>query len=118
LADLAECRQHNVSGFPSFRIRNRQGEEFMFFGFQPFQRFAELFERLAGDQLQSREITAQDSSILDFIRRRGKVAWREVGEVFGLNKTEAMDSIGRLEGKGLVSSQKAGNGWFYLANGK
>ncbi|MBE0429529.1 MAG: DsbA family protein [Thermoleophilia bacterium] len=116
-ADLRTCRDKHVTGYPSFEIRNQEGEEFMFFGYQPYPRFVELFERLAGSRLQAREIVTSEDSILDFIRRRGKVAWREVGEVFSLSKSQAEDWLGRLEGRGLIQRQAAGNGWFYLPAG-
>lgn len=112
--DLAECRDKHVTGFPSFMIRNlRSGEEFMFFGFQPFPKFVEIFNRLAGSELPQRQITTDETRIVDFIRRHAKVAWREIGEVFGLNKNEVEEWTGRLEKKGLISREKAGNGYFF-----
>ncbi len=51
--------------------------------------------------------------ILAFVRRYGKVAPREVAGVFSLPAEEA-DEWERLEAKGQLKKQKAGNGWFYL----
>lgn len=113
--DLEDCRDKHVTGFPSFLIRNQSGEEFMFFGFQPFQKFVELFGRLAGSRLEQKQIAADEEGIVDFIRRHDKVAWREIGEVFSLNGSEVDDWTSRLEKKGLISREKAGNSWFFTA---
>ena len=114
LEDMRQCRQRHVTGFPSFLITNAAGEELMFFGFQPYSTFVELFERLdAGVRL--RDAAASDESILAFIRRYGKVAPREVAEVFSLSPGETGDWLERLAGKELISRQKAGNGWFFIA---
>lgn len=87
----------------------------MFFGFQPYPRFVELFERLAASELQAREITADDASILAFVRKYGKVAAREVAEVFSLKMSETRERLDRLASEGELGKQIAGNGWFFLA---
>jgi predicted DsbA family dithiol-disulfide isomerase len=113
--DLEECREKEVTGFPSFQIRNRSGKEFMFFGYQPFPKFVELFQRLAGGELEVREIAADEDSVLAFIRKYGKVAPREVAEVFSLSDAEVEDWITRLENRGSISRRQAGNSWFLSA---
>jgi len=113
--DLEECRDKHVTGFPSFLIRNQEGEEFMFFGFQPFSKFVDLFERLAPGRLIQKAIVVDEENIVDFIRRYGKVAWRELSEVFSLTRGEVDDWTGRLEKKGLITKEKAGSGWFFTA---
>ena len=74
--DLEECREKHVTGFPSFQIRNREGEEFMFFGFQPYPKFVELFGRLAGSELVAREMVADDANVLELhpAARQGRLA--------------------------------------------
>ena len=114
MRDYAGCRDKDVTGYPSFRIRNRKGEEFMFFGFQPFSRFVELFGRLTGDRLMAREISSSDDEITAFVRRHGKVAVREVAEVFSLKMSEARERLDRLADTGELEKRQAGNGWFYL----
>lgn len=111
--DLRECRRKHITGFPSFLIRNRQGEELMFFGFQPFSEFQMLFGRLAGEELAARQPVADDESIVSFARRYGKVAPREVAEVFSLDAGEADQRLRRLAGEGMLSLRPAGNGAFY-----
>jgi len=114
--DLDECYNKHVTGFPSFQITSRSGEEIMFFGFQPFPKFVELFERLAGRELEKHEVKGGDDNIVEFIRRQGKVAWREVSEVFSMPKSSVIELLSRLEAEDRITTQKAGNGWFYLSN--
>ncbi|MFA5809478.1 MAG: DsbA family protein [Thermoleophilia bacterium] len=114
MRDHAECRDKDVTGYPSFLIRNREGDEFMFFGFQPFSRFVELFGRLAGDHLSQREISSSDEEITAFVHKYGKVAPREAAEVFSLKMSEARERLDRLASEGKLGKRQAGNGWFYL----
>jgi len=111
--DLQECRDKQVTGFPSFQIRNRTGEEFMFFGYQPYTRFVDLFGRLAGSELKIRDIGTDDDDILAFVHKYGKVATREAAEVFSLKMSEARERLDRLASEGRIEKQIAGNDWFY-----
>lgn len=113
--DLDDCRDKHVTGFPSFLIQNQEGEEFMFFGFQPFPKFVDLFNRLAGGKLKQKQITVDEKSIVDFVRRYGKVARREIGEIFSLNNKEVDDWTARLAKKGLISSDNASDGRLFIA---
>lgn len=115
LEDLRRCRERNVTGFPSFQITSHGVEETMFFGFQPFDRFRSLFERLAGDELSAREMQADDAGILAFVRKYEKVAAQEVAEVFSLERQEAAKRLERLVGEGLISGYIAGNGKLFQA---
>lgn len=87
----------------------------MFFGYQPYQRFVELFKRLSSRLVESNQAGDAADAILAFVRRYRKVAPREVAEVFSLPAGEADEWLGRLENEGLVRKQKAGNGRFFLA---
>jgi predicted DsbA family dithiol-disulfide isomerase len=112
--DLQLCRDNDVTGFPSYEVHVSGGEEVAMFGFHNFSAFESTFQRLAGDRLKPREITADDESILEFVRKYGKVAPREVSEVFSLNMSEARDRLDRLAAEGSLRKQQAGSGWFYL----
>jgi putative protein-disulfide isomerase len=117
LEDLEQCRERHVTGFPSFLINNDKGDEAMFFGFQPFNRFKALFGRLAGDDLVAREIVVDDENVLAFVRKYGRVAAQEVAEVFSLNLHQAEDILGVLVERGLMTKHKAGNGYLYFFGG-
>ena len=97
--------------------RNNSGEEFMFFGYHTFDQFAPLFKRLAGDGLTPLEIASDDESILAFVIKYGKVAPREVAEVFSLKPNEALGRLERLAAAGKIREQEAGNGWLFSAAG-
>ncbi|MDO8736081.1 MAG: DsbA family protein [Thermoleophilia bacterium] len=113
--DLQLCRDNEVTGFPSYEVHVPGGEEVAMFGFHNFTTFESTFKRLAGDRLTPREIVADDESIVGFAHKYGKVAPREVSEVFTLNMSEARERLDRLTSEGRLKKQKAGSGFFYLA---
>ena len=114
MEDLAEAQQKGVTGFPTFVIRNRAGEEEVLHGYQGFREFEQAFAAIAGNRLTQRPIARSDRSILDFIRKYGKVAPREIAEVFSISIADAESWLERLLEERLLARRKAGNGWFYL----
>jgi len=113
--DLQLCRDNEVTGFPSYEVHVAGGEEIAMFGFHNFASFDSTFKRLAGERLTPNEIVADDDSIVGFAHKYGKVAPREVSEVFTLNMSEARERLDRLVSEGRLKRQKAGSGFFYLA---
>ncbi|MHB9111040.1 MAG: DsbA family oxidoreductase [Thermoleophilia bacterium] len=112
--DLQLCRDNEVTGFPSYEVHVSGGEEVAMFGYHNFSTFESTFQRLAGDRLKTREIVADDGSIVEFAHKYGKVAPREVSEVFSLKMSETRDRLDRLVSEGGLRKQQAGSGWFYL----
>lgn len=111
--DLRECRSRGIRGFPTFLVRDRAGKEAILRGYHRFEDFESVFEKLAGDALTPKTIEASEENIFAFIRKHGKVAPKEVSEVFDLTMEFAMDLLRRLKKKGLLKEQKVGNGFFY-----
>jgi predicted DsbA family dithiol-disulfide isomerase len=113
--DLDICREEEVSGFPSFAIKRlSDGETLRFDFYMSSMALEEQFNRLAGDALEPREFKASADSILAFVGKYGKVAAREVGELFMLAYGDAVERLDRLVEEGKLVKQQAGNGWFYL----
>ncbi|MFQ5887795.1 MAG: DsbA family protein [Candidatus Hydrothermarchaeales archaeon] len=115
LEDLREARSGGITGFPTFLIRNRVGEELIIYGYHGFEAFERAFQRLATDKLVPTHLEPTDENILGFIRRYGKVAPREVAEVFNIPGESARESLRRLKSEALVKEVKVGNGFFYMA---
>lgn len=113
--DLQMCRANEVTGFPSYEAHVPGGEEMAMFGYHNFAAFESTFQRLAGGRLKPREIVADDDGIVGFARKYGKVAAREVSEVFSLKMSEAREQLDRLASEGRLRKQQAGSGWFFLA---
>lgn len=110
--DLFECRSKGVTGFPTFLLRNKD-KEVLLRGYQPFEMFELALKELGGGDYRPRNIEADETGILAFVRRYGKVAPREVAEVFNITPESATERLSRLKEKGLLREQKAGNGSFY-----
>ncbi len=115
LEDLKEARSRGISGFPTFLIRNRDGQETILFGYRSFEGFEMAFQKLAGNALKPKIIDITEDSILAFVRKYEKVAPKEVAEVFNLTMESAMDWLNKLKEKRVLKEQKWGNGFFYSA---
>jgi predicted ArsR family transcriptional regulator len=74
----------------------------------------EQFRRLMGETLAKRESMPTEANILAFVHKYGKVAAREVGELFMLALGDAREKLDRLVETGQLRRQEAGNGAFYL----
>lgn len=112
--DLQECRELGITGFPTFHIKNRYGESLLLTGYQHFESFERVFENLVKDGLIKKQLIATKESILNFVEKYGKVATKEVAEVFDMEVKEAKRILVTLEQKGKVVSVKVGNGFFWL----
>jgi predicted DsbA family dithiol-disulfide isomerase len=112
--DLSEARSRGITGFPTFLIRNKDGDEITLHGFQSFETFKRAFQKLGGDDLKPNLAEPSQENILNFIRKYGKVARREIAELFDLPKESVRESLNQLIDSGSVKEVKAGNGFFYL----
>lgn len=112
--ELRECRALGATGFPTFYIKNRQGEGVFLNGYRRFDSFDRAFKELAGDGLVKRRLESTPESILAFIAKYGKVAGKEVAEVFDLTDEQAEKTLRTLETDGKIERHKAGNGYFWL----
>lgn len=113
-ANLKLCRDYDVTGFPSYEVHGPGGEEIAMFGYHNFAAFEETFQRLAGDRLKARTIATTDENIVGFARKYGKVAAREVAEVFALKMSDSRERLDRLVSEGKLHKQEAGSGWLYM----
>jgi predicted DsbA family dithiol-disulfide isomerase len=116
--DLKECRDLGITGFPTFHIKNNHGEGIFLTGYQRFESFERIFKSLVGDALRRREMVATEENLMKFIEKYGKVATKEVAEVFDLEIEDAERLLATLERKGMVVSVKVGNGYFWLKGDK
>ncbi len=111
--DIRESRSRGITGFPTFLISHPRGRKILLHGYQKFESFEFAIRELA--KLKPNSIRADEQGILAFVRKYGKVAPKEVAEVFNLRMELAIEWLRQLKGKGLLKEQEAGNGFFYLA---
>jgi predicted DsbA family dithiol-disulfide isomerase len=112
--DLADVRSRGISGFPTFLIRNRKGNEIILNGYQRFESFKMAFRKLIGDSLKPFKISVNDENILAYVRKYGKIAPKEVSEVFDLSMDSALELLNKLRKSGLIKEVKVGNGSFFF----
>jgi predicted DsbA family dithiol-disulfide isomerase len=112
-ADLAETARHRVRGFPAFLF---EGERRMTVpGYLPFEGFREVLGMVSGGKLVETIPEKTVGAIVDFVRRHGRVADREITVTFGLSEAEwAALQPGVLAAPG-IEVEPAGNGRFFRA---
>jgi len=114
MGDLAEARSRGITGFPTFLIRNRKGDELILNGYQSFENFELAFRKLTGDTLKPNKISVNEDTIFGFIKKYGKVAPKEVAEVFDLTMDSTLEGLNKLRESGSIKEEKVGNGTFFL----
>ncbi|MEE8484893.1 MAG: DsbA family protein [Nitrospinota bacterium] len=111
--DLHECRAKGARGFPSYLIRNSKGREIMLRGYTSFKAFETWLNELAGAELIKKESALELTQVHDFISRNGKVAPKEISEVFNVTLEEANQFLKNLAEKEILKEDKTGNGYLY-----
>jgi predicted DsbA family dithiol-disulfide isomerase len=116
LEELREVRTQGITGFPTFRLSNRQGESFLLYGFRRFEQLEIELKKLSNNTLKKLEISLNDENILNFIKKYEKVATQEVAILFDISRTKAAEVLQKLEYNKLITSIKAGNDYFWKLN--
>lgn len=113
LEDLEECRVQGIRGFPTFSIAGPAAETVLLRGYRGFSDFESALGQVGGGGLERKAIIVSETSLQDFVAEHGKVALREVSEVFDLSTDAADSRLEQLKDKGTISKKRAGNGFFY-----
>jgi len=107
-ADREECQERGITGFPTFEIRLGD-QAARIEGWQPWETFDEALRKL-DPSLRPRRVEAGHTVIMDFIRRYGRCATREVAAVLGGTDDDAEILLEDLEGRGEVARRPVGGG--------
>ena len=110
--DLKLCREYGVTGFPTFLIKDKEGNVKLVRGYHPFEHFESLFEELLPN-IKKRKPEFSKENVLRFVRKYGKVATAEVAVLFGITKTQASKSLEELKKEENIYQVKAGNDFFW-----
>jgi putative protein-disulfide isomerase len=85
-ADLAETARHRVRGFPAFLFEGDR--QMMVPGYLPYEGFREVLGMVSGGGLVETVPPRTAEAMVDFVRRHGRVADREITVTFGLTDQE------------------------------
>lgn len=110
--DLGICRKYGVTGFPTFLVRNREGNEKIVRGYHHFEYFEKAFRDLSPN-IREQKQEFNEANILRFIRKHGKVATIEVAVLFDISKAQASQCLEILEGEKRIHKAEAGNDFFW-----
>jgi putative protein-disulfide isomerase len=114
-ADRRECLHRGIHGFPTFLVRSG-GHEKLLRGYQGFESIAAAIDSLAGRQLAKRQPGIGPEGVLEFVRKYGSTATREVAEVFEVADSEADAILRQLAVAGKLVAVPAGTGNLYRAD--
>ena len=110
--DLGICRKYGVTGFPTFLIRHREGSENIVRGYHNFEYFEKAFRDLSPN-IRERKQEFNETNVLRFIRKHGKVATIEVAILFDISKAQASQSLEILTKEKSICKVEAGNDFFW-----
>ncbi|GBE57507.1 DSBA-like thioredoxin domain protein [bacterium BMS3Abin01] len=113
-ADMQEYHTQGGEAFPFYVVRHMGGEEIPLNGYVSSMALEKLLEKMSGGKLERRQPELTDDNVVAFVEKYGKVAVREVGELYFIPIREAAERLDRLVEEGRLGKMKAGNGWFYL----
>ncbi|GBC72031.1 hypothetical protein HRbin02_01820 [Candidatus Calditenuaceae archaeon HR02] len=114
LKDLTDCRSMEITGFPTFLVKNLEtGRSHLVYGYRRYAYFEGLLDEISGDSLVKRRIERNEDEVLSFISRWGKVATQEVATLLDIPKYQALEMLKSISDKGLIYGRKAGNDYFW-----
>ena len=111
--DMQEYHTQGGEAFPFYIVRTPVGEELPLNGYVSSMTLEKLLEEKSDGKLVRSEPELSDESIMAFVEKYGKVAIREVGELFMIPISEMEERLDRLTEAGKLRKIQAGNGWFY-----
>ena len=116
LEELREVRSQGITGFPTFKISNRQGVSSLIYGFRRFEQLEMEIKKLSNNSLKKLEISLIDENVLNFIKKYEKIATQEVAILFNISRIKAAEVLHKLEDVKLITSINAGNDYFWELN--
>ena len=116
LADVNEARDHGISSFPTFVVRNERGEQVALRGFQPFDDFAGIIDSVHGTPLDRRK----PPPLENVLRTYKRLSTQEAAEIYGVGREQAAEGLEMLvkAGKAVMIPAGTGEFWDPLSNAK
>ena len=111
-ADRRLCLERDIRGFPTFLVRKGKREQILR-GYHRFEAFEVAIELIAGRELVKRQLILSRDAVLEFVRKYGNVATREVAELFGVADDKANTVLNQLVTSKLIELHRAGTGNMY-----
>ncbi len=111
--DLKVCREHGVTGFPTFLISSTEGQRRMMRGYHPFEDFTNVLPELSPG-IKGVKPKFDAENVQAFVRKHGKVATAEVATVFDLPRGQAIEVLEKLREEQNVYRVEAGNDFFWI----
>ena len=111
LEDLKRTRSFGIHGFPTFQVKNKKGKELFLNGWQNYQTFERVFQKLTGGSLKKENYFLKEEDVLRFIKKFEKVSTQEIAVLFDIDRNKAYKYLNKMES---VRKIEAGNDRFWV----
>ncbi len=111
LGDLKLTRSFGIHGFPTFQVKNKEGKEIFLNGWQNYQTFEKVFQKLTGNSLRKDMYYLKEEDVLRFIKKFEKVSTQEIAVLFDIDRDTAYKYLNKME---TVRKIEAGNDSFWV----
>lgn len=109
--DRSSTRRKGVSAFPTFHVAGPDGDRWLR-GNQPYEALAEAVEAVApGVERRA------PRPLAEFLAAHERVATREVAEVYGLDRSAAVERLEAIEARGGLRRRSRGTGYLWETTG-
>ena len=118
--DRDACRDHQVTGFPTFEVRagdEAVSETVRLEGWQPWETFDELLHKL-DPGLTPVALPSPEAAVRDLFRGHDRLATREIAAVLGGTDDDAEIVLEGLEERGDIVRRAVGKGLIWEAPGR
>lgn len=111
--DKYSTASYQVSGFPSFLLKNKEGKEILLKGYQTYESFKSALNHLAKTELKESKQEINQEAILQFVATFEKVTTVEIKETFDLSEVEIKNWLRSLIDNRKLTETPVGNGFYY-----
>ncbi len=111
LEDLKLTRSFGIHGFPTFQVKNKEGKGQFLNGWQNYQTFERVFQKLTGNSLKKEKYYLKEKDVLRFIKKFEKVSTQEIAILFDIDRYAAYKYLNKLK---TVRKIEAGNDYFWV----
>ena len=111
LEDLKLTRSFGIHGFPTFQVKNREGKEQFLNGWQNYQTFERVFQKLTDNSLKKESYYLKEEDVLRFIKKFKKVSTKEIAVLFDIDRYTAYKYLNKME---TIRKIEAGNDNFWV----
>lgn len=119
--DLATCRAFQIYAFPSYLVKNQNGDARLLRGFQSYEAFQKAIRELSDGSIQEQQDRYEgqlQEQILHLIQHYESITVTELAMILDCSKQEIEEVVKDLVEQKMAEVKDAGNGYFIRIQAK